>query len=287
MALAAHTYAASRSIFSIWVRVMFIKLIPREQIFFCVYNRSVVISQSALDAFSRLTVASAPLMPQTESKHYKGDAGRSYHYAKRGIPPESYDWVSRSRAKKIQPFIDKDNVVYELGVGSGWNLAKLICKRKLGLDVADFLENKVITQGIEFYNDYSKVPLKEVDVTLCHHVLEHLIDPAATLKKLHEGLRAGTKLLIYVPFEVGGRYRRFNPEEPNHHLFSWNVQTMGNLVGECGFKVENAALGQFGYDRFSAAWAVRSRTGENGFRALRRMLHLVLPLKEVRLVARR
>ncbi|MGV3772307.1 MAG: hypothetical protein ACO1QB_05355, partial [Verrucomicrobiales bacterium] len=89
----------------------------------------------------------------------------------------------------------------------------------------------------------------------------------------------------YVPFEQGAAYKRFNPDEPNHHLYSWNVQTMGNLVQECGFRVDKAELGSFGYDRFSAAWAVRSGLGESGFLILRKLLHLILPMKEVRIIA--
>jgi hypothetical protein len=65
------------------------------------------------------------------------------------------------------------------------------------------------------------------------------------------------------------------------------VQTLGNLVQECGFRVAQAATGRFGYDRFAAVWAVKLRLGEPGFRALRRLLLTLKPAREVRLVATR
>ena len=93
------------------------------------------------------------------------------------------------------------------------------------------------------------------------------------------------KLLLFVPYEKERRYRRFDPAEPNHHLFSWNVQTLGNLVCESGFEVQNAEIGEFGYDRLAASWASRFKVGEMGFRAIRNLGHLVRPAKEVRIVA--
>ena len=93
------------------------------------------------------------------------------------------------------------------------------------------------------------------------------------------------KLLLYVPLEKEAKYHRFDANEPNHHLYSWNVQTLGNLVTEAGFKVIEAGVGEFGYDRFASVWAQRLRIGESGFRLLRRLIQIVKPMREVRIVA--
>ena len=77
----------------------------------------------------------------------------------------------------------------------------------------------------------------------------------------------------------------YDPHEPNHHLYSWNVQTLGNLVEKMDFKVINGSIGRFGYDRFSSVWADRLHIGEFGFRFLRRLIHLIKPRFEVFLVA--
>jgi hypothetical protein len=98
-------------------------------------------------------------------------------------------------------------------------------------------------------------------------------------------LKPAGRLLLYVPFEREARYEHFRPAEPNHHLYSWNVQTLGNLVQEAGFQVSQAGIGEFGYERFSAAWAAKLRLRQTGFRCLRQFLHLLRPAFEVRLIA--
>jgi hypothetical protein len=49
--------------------------------------------------------------------------------------------------------------------------------------------------------------------------------------------------------------------------------------------VTTAATALFGYERFAAVWADKLRLGENGFRALRRLLLVLKPAREVRIVA--
>ncbi|MGA2177130.1 MAG: class I SAM-dependent methyltransferase [Verrucomicrobiota bacterium] len=218
-------------------------------------------------------------------RHYRGDAGRHYHLAKRGLPQEALPWVARLRSRKFAPLVRAGDVVLEYGVGAGWNLAGLACQRKIGFDVADFLEPSLRALGIEFVADTHPLPDALADVMLCHHTLEHLLQPADSLKEMRRLLKPEGRLLLYVPFERGRGCADFRRDEPNHHLYSWNVQTLGNLVEESGFKTTDAGLGEFGYSRFAAVWAVKLRLGERGFRCLRRLLHVIRPAYEVRLIA--
>jgi hypothetical protein len=105
------------------------------------------------------------------------------------------------------------------------------------------------------------------------------------LQELHRLLRPGGTLLLAVPFEKERRYRHYDPDEPNHHLFSWSPQTLGNLVAESGFQLHSITLEQFGYDRFAAVWAERCGLGERGFRSFRALAHRLRPGREVRVVA--
>lgn len=219
------------------------------------------------------------------ARHYQGEAGLAYHHGKRGIPPEAFPWIARLRAEKFAPHVRASDVVVEFGVGAGWNLAELKCARRIGFDVADLLEAGLRERDIEFVRESAALADASADVVICHHMLEHALDPAASLAEIRRVLKPGGKLLLHVPFEEEPRYRKHDPAEPNHHLFSWNAQTLGNLVTECGFKLESAGIGQFGYDRAAAAWACRLRLGERGFRLLRSLAHLVLPASEVRVVA--
>lgn len=216
-------------------------------------------------------------------QHYQGEEGRRYHELKRAIPDTAIPWVARSRARKFQPFIKTTDVVLEYGVGYGWNLLGLQCALKLGCDVSDFLRPGIEKHGIQF------VSLNEsensADVVICHHTLEHVLNPAETLEQISRILRPKGKLLLFVPFEKERRYRFFNPAEPNHHLYSWNVQTLGNLVTESRYSIQSASTGRFGYDRFAAKLALKLRLGEPGFNTIRSISHLLRPGLEVRIVA--
>lgn len=227
-------------------------------------------------------------MPSDQAiRHYRGDAGRRYHNEKRALPEAAFAWVARLRAEKFAPFVKPGDVVLEYGVGAGWNLAALGCRRKLGYDVSDFLAEGVRERGIEFVKETSALAEGSIDAVICHHTLEHVLAPAAVLGEIRRVLRAGGRLLLYVPFEYEPRYEHFEPTEPNHHLYSWNAQTLGNLAQECGFTVGEAGAGRFGYDRFAGVWASRLRLGETGFRVLRRLVHLVRPGLEVRIIAQK
>jgi len=221
------------------------------------------------------------------AQHYTGERGRAYHEGKRAIPAAALPWVARLRAEKISPHVRPADAVFEYGVGSGWNLASLACARKIGFDLSDFLAPDLAALGIEFCRDPREMPDASADVVLCHHTLEHVPDPLRVLGELQRLAKPGGKILLFVPFEKERRYRRFDPAEPNHHLFSWNVQTLGNLVAESGLRVERAGLGCFGYDRFAGRQSVRFHLGEAGFRAIRRFAHLIFPAREVRVIARR
>jgi SAM-dependent methyltransferase len=218
-------------------------------------------------------------------RHYCGDAGRRYHQIKRGVPEQAIPWVARLQARKLSRFVRPDDVVLEYGVGNGWNLGALQCRRKIGFDVADGVESSVRSLGIEFVADTSVIAGEIADVVLCHHTLEHVLQPPEALKEMRRLLKPQGRLLLYVPLEREARYEHFRRDEPNHHLYSWNVQTLGNLVEEMGFKVIEAGVAEFGYSRFAAVWAAKLRLGERGFRFARRVLHTLSPAFETLVIA--
>lgn len=218
-------------------------------------------------------------------RHYQGEAGRAYHSGKRALPASAFPWVARLRAAKFAAHVQGADVVVEFGVGAGWNLAELKCARRIGFDVSELLAADLTAHGIVFVRESAALGDASADVVICHHMLEHALNPAASLGEIRRVLKPGGRLLLHVPFEQEERYRTHDVTEPNHHLFSWNAQTLGNLVVECGFRLVSVGIGSFGYDRAAAVWASRLRVGEVGFRLLRAGAHLVLPASEVRLVA--
>jgi SAM-dependent methyltransferase len=217
--------------------------------------------------------------------HYRGEAGQTYHTEKRGIPDRAYPWVARLRAAKFAAHVREDDVVLEYGVGAGWNLALLGCRQRLGHDVTPFLVETLASHRIQFVPDTGSVGSGTIDVVICHHTLEHTLQPSTVLEEIRRMLRPGGLLWLSVPYEKERMYRRFRPDEPNHHLYAWNVQTLGNLVEELGFDLREAGLGRFGYDRFAAVQADRWGLGEKGYRMIRLGLHFVRAGWEVRVLA--
>ena len=218
-------------------------------------------------------------------ERYTGEAGRAYHESRFAIPDAAYPWVARLRARKVAPQVRPGDRVIEFGVGHGWNLAALACRERIGFDVGAHVAPVLSAQGIAFVDRVEELRSGSADVLICHHVLEHVSDPAATLAELRRILVPEGRLLLFVPYEIERRFRRYRAEEPDHHLFSWTPQSLGNLVSDCGFTVQSAAIGEYGYDRVSAVWAHRLRLGELGFHALRRAALTLRPNREVRIVA--
>ncbi|MDZ7618999.1 MAG: class I SAM-dependent methyltransferase, partial [Patescibacteria group bacterium] len=227
-----------------------------------------------------------PVRGHQVQRYYTGDLGRGYHGDRHSIPEEAYLWVARQRARKFMSVVTSDSIVLEYGVGTGWNLALLQCKQRLGYDVADFLASQVRAHGVTFVADTKSLVTGSVDVVICHHTLEHLAAPFCALSEMHRLLRSGGTLWLSVPYDVRSDGRRFYPADPHHHLYSWNVQTLANLVQEVGFKVEQAGLGRFGYDRLAASTSLKLKLSVPGYRIIWAILQALRPVHEVRLVAK-
>lgn len=229
----------------------------------------------------------ASVPPDPAAALYRGESGRAYHEVKRDVPAAALPWVHRLRARKFQSWVRPDVEVFELGVGAGWNLAALRCAGRSGCDAADspVVREQLARLGIRFVPSLGEVPADSADVVICHHTLEHVLEPVVALAGLERILRPGGRLLLYVPWERERRYGRFDPAEPNHHLHGWNAQSLGNLLTVLGWRIERVGVRRYGYDRFAAKLALRLHVGEPGFRALRALLIALRPLREVELVA--
>ncbi|MGA8905918.1 MAG: methyltransferase domain-containing protein, partial [Candidatus Bathyarchaeia archaeon] len=174
--------------------------------------------------------------------------------------------------------------VLEYGVGTGRNLAALVCREKIGYDVAESVRSIVTMHGIRFVDEVASVEDCSIDSTICHHVLEHVTDPYKTLEDIRRVTRPGGKLLAFAPYEFERRYQEFNPNDSDMHLFSWTVQSLGALLESATFHVKEAKLGPFGYEWFAARHAF---LGEWGYRRLLTILRALRPVHEIRIVAER
>ena len=226
-----------------------------------------------------------PPEPDAAARLYQGASGREYHEGKRALNPAALEWVMKLRAEKFQRHVRASDTVFEFGVGAGWNLGRLNCAQKIGCDASAFLKERVMALGIEFVAESMVVPDETADAAICHQTLEHLLEPAKALKEFTRILKPRGKLILHVPWEREQRYSNFRADEPNHHLYNWNAQNIGNLISVLGYEIEAVGIRKYGYDRFAANLAARLRIGENGFRMIRRCMIALRPLREVELVA--
>jgi SAM-dependent methyltransferase len=224
-------------------------------------------------------------IPDPAAALYQGPSGAKYHDIKRALRPQALPWVMALRAEKFQKHVRDDDVVFEFGVGAGWNLGRLRCSRRIGCDVADRTSERIATLKIEFLHSLAHVDAGTIDIVICHHALEHLLHPAQTLMELKKILKPQGKVILHVPWERERKYARFDAKDPNHHLYTWNAQDLGNLISVLGYQVISIRVRRYGYDRLAANLALQLRVGETGFRLMRLFMISLRPLREVELIA--
>ena len=96
-------------------------------------------------------------------------------------------------------------------------------------------------------------------------------------------LSPGGRLLLFVPFEINRRYRRYVPGDRNHHLFSWNALTCGNLVTAVGLAVEQVSIRPYGYQQ---RLAMLAKFGMPWYRLALWVAVRLRPCAEIQIVAR-
>lgn len=214
---------------------------------------------------------------------YRGKKGFFYHHAKHAVPEEAYLWVSNKRTKKIGSFVKKEDTILEYGVGTGWNICQIDCRRKFGFDIAEHLKPFLEGRGINFVDNIKDIKDNSIDVVVCHHVLEHLSSPVQALYAIRKVLSSNNgKLLLFIPVEKGKRYNR---GDVNQHLYSWNIQTICNLLNNCGYEILKYDIAKFGYDRFCSVAAHNYHIGEFGYNFLHTFCHMINPHYEIKIVA--
>jgi len=105
-------------------------------------------------------------------------------------------------------------------------LNKIVCNRKYHI--------------IHDMFDFAQVPDQSASVAVMIHVLDHLLDPVATLRKLRQKLKPGARLLLVTHDEssllrriVGWRWPAFCLQHPQ----IYNPESMHALLETAGFSV--------------------------------------------------
>ena len=218
-------------------------------------------------------------------EQYKGNQGKNYHKQVHLSSVTAEQWISNKRRVKLEPYINADASILEYGVGYGWNLRSLPNRIKVGFDLATHLSTEIEKSGISFVSDTSQLQDESFDIVICHHVLEHVSNPSEVLQEIKRLLKTNGKLLLFVPYEKEKIYHHYNPNEPNKHIFSWNVQTLGKLVELSELSVKKGFLRKFGYDLYASNLATKLKLNEKSFLFLQGLMQIIRPRKEVFILA--
>lgn len=104
--------------------------------------------------------------------------------------------------------------------------------------------DKVKNKFIKYAHDICKpfTSKKRYDYVLLLDVIEHLENPMQALQNIKKLLKKNGRLILTTPNALS--YRRFlksiikrRIENPDH-LFSFNRETISNLLGQAGYKIE-------------------------------------------------
>jgi SAM-dependent methyltransferase len=221
------------------------------------------------------------LAPTTQDAVY---SSTDYHELKHGASSEMRKLIIRHRTEKFRELAETtDSDVLEVGIGPGWNLIRMPAHRRVGQDVTLAYAEQLRAQGVEFVSDLSQLSGQQFDVVILSHVLEHLLEPAKKLAELREFLKPRGRLLLIVPLE--SPVRKVSKTDNNHHLFSWNVQTLNDLLDACGYAVTSSNVIRSGFDRFAAVVSVRLGGGFRLYKLLLLLLRTIRPCHEIQVIA--
>jgi SAM-dependent methyltransferase len=166
-------------------------------------------------------------MPDLISTHYDDK-----YFAWQAPLGEFGGWANQS---KFFEFISPQSRVLDFGCGGGYLLKNMDCGKKVGVEVNPGAIEAARANGLEVFSSVDEVPDGYVDVIVSDNALEHTLHPLQELKSLYKKLERGGKIIFVVPCEAISS--SFEPNDINHHLYSWSPMCIGNLFMEAGFSI--------------------------------------------------
>ncbi|MBI4461100.1 MAG: class I SAM-dependent methyltransferase [Acidobacteria bacterium] len=212
-----------------------------------------------------------PQPPETELSSYYGEAyygrGRKKFLGPVELGIAAWSWV---KWKKIQPLLGARGRLLDIGCGRG-TLVKLA--RAAGFEAygIERPSSPDVALPYVFYKDLPECnfPEEHFQAVILWHVLEHLPDPATTLREIHRILRPGGWLYIAVPNFGGAQSqtsgsRWFHLDLPRH-LWHFRKSTLEPLLERQGFPVVRCSTFSLEYDWFGTlqSWMNRLLRDEN------------------------
>lgn len=175
------------------------------------------------------------------ARDYYGDAARKF----RGPVDAAFARTQARRARAAAALVPPGGHVLDVGCGAGEFVRAL---RARGLDAegtertAEAAARAAAASGVPVHaGDVETLDLgsRRYDLVSIWHVLEHLRDPLAALRRAHGLLRPGGALLVAVPNAGSWQARVFGGHwfhhDPPRHLWAFDAPALQALLRRAGF----------------------------------------------------
>lgn len=222
-----------------------------------------------------------PIMSEEEEREFYESQWPEY-MKERGAPGETnprehyqgnYAEGER-RLANLMPFLRPDMRVLELGAASAFllDLVRPHVAEVTGIEPGPYrpwVEEEI---GIEMFGDLAEVEAadRRFDLILAYYVVEHLRDPVADLRRLHDRLAPGGLLAIEVPNVNDALVRLYAVEAFDRfywqraHYFVYSHETLADVLKRAGF-VEVQSLPEQRYDISNHLhWLATGKPGGKG-----------------------
>jgi SAM-dependent methyltransferase len=153
--------------------------------------------------------------------------------------------MQRRRARRVARLLPSHGTVLDVGCGGG---DFLIAISELGFEAVGTertvrsASRAAASTGIGIHTGdllTLDLPPGTFDLVTFWHVLEHLEDPPATLRRVHELLRPGGSVLVTVPMLDSWQARLFRGHwfhhDPPRHLWAFGQRSLHALLRQSGF----------------------------------------------------
>jgi len=179
--------------------------------------------------------------------------GKDYRRDYKGITTPKPKHVYRAglraleRFERLIPFVQPGSTVIDVGAGGGEFLHLLNTRgyRAAGIEPNEgYGAHARASYGLDVRAgtlEQISFPPEAADAVTLHHVLEHLVDPLAGLKRIREWLKPGGLLFIEVP-NIESRYHA--PQRRFHlaHLHTFSAGGLEDTARNAGYAVEDIVL---------------------------------------------
>ncbi|MBA7622423.1 hypothetical protein ES703_29800 [subsurface metagenome] len=183
----------------------------------------------------------------TVSTHYLDAKGEAYCA---GRFDRRMEFGREFQTRYFRSFCGEDKDLLDFGCATGLFLRALPARQRIGVEVNPHCLracrelSEQLGIAIKLHEALDTVGDECVDVVISNHVLEHVLNPMRELKHMHRVLRPGGHLVLVTPFDDfrSPKNRCYDPEDKDHHFFTWSPLNLGNLISEAGFQVDDCRI---------------------------------------------